>query len=329
MKVLFIGGTGAISTACTELAAQRGFELYLLNRGKHAADPPPGVQTIHGDIRQPAEVAKALEGHHFDVVVDWIAFTADHIEADIELFRDRCGQYIFISSASAYQKPVREHRITESTPLANPYWPYSRDKIACEDRLMREHRDTGFPVTIVRPSHTYGDTNIPLALGGGWTDIDRMRTGRPVVVHGDGSSLWVVTHNSDFAKAFVGLLGRSQAVGHAFHITGDQVLSWDQIYGILGDAVGATPKIVHLTSDDIVSIDPSKAGPLHGDKACSVVFDNTKIKRMVPDFICTTPFEIGIRKTLAWFQADAARQVIDDKHNALIDKLLAGRAPAA
>lgn len=322
MKVLFIGGTGTISTACTALAAQRGIDLYLLNRGQRQADVPPGVKTLRGDIRQPKTVEDALGDHTFDAVVDWIAFTPEHVETDLRLFKGKCGQFVFISSASAYQKPVTHYLITESTPLANPFWEYSRNKIACEELLIRAHRDHGFPVTIVRPSHTYGDTSIPLALGGGWTECDRILRGKPVVVHGDGQSLWVLTHNSDFAKAFVPLLGMSQSIGHAFHITSDQALTWNQIYAILGDALGAEPKIVHIPSDFIVRVDPGRAGPLHGDKACSVVFDNSKIKRFVPEFVCTTPFERGIRKTIAWYRADPSRQKVDEKQNAWMDDLI-------
>jgi nucleoside-diphosphate-sugar epimerase len=325
MKVLFIGGTGIISTAVTRLAAERGIDLTLLRRGQRAADIPPGVGTLTADINDEAAVAQALGNQTWDAVVDWIAFTPDQIECDIRLFRDRTAQFIFISSASAYQHPVGHYLITESTPLANPFWQYSRDKIACEDRLLRAYRDHGFPITIVRPSLTYGDTQIVLAVNSwqkSYTALDRMRRGKKVIVPGDGSSLWVVTHNSDFAQGFVGLLGHRQATGHAFHITSDEVLTWDQIYRITAEAAGVEPNFVHIASDFLSACNPDNLGSLTGDKACSVVFDNSKIKRFVPGFTAKVPFAEGIRRTLAWFDADPARQQIDESANAAWDKLI-------
>jgi nucleoside-diphosphate-sugar epimerase len=326
MRVLFIGGTGIISTASTELAVQRGIDLTLLTRGTRDIKLPKGVRTLRADISNPASVTSALGSEHFDAVVNWVAYTEADVERDIALFRGRTQQYIFISSASAYQKPSTHYLITESTPLANPHWEYSRNKIACEERLMRAYREEGFPVTIVRPSLTYGDTQIPLAINSWlkpWTAVDRMIRGVPVIVPGDGSSLWVATHNSDFAKGFVGLLGHRQAIGHAFHITSDEVMSWNQYYGIVGEAVGVEAKLLHISSDFIVSCIPEDEGTLIGDKSVSVVFDNTKIKRFVPDYCATTPFTEGIRKTLAWFNADDSRKVIDTQANATWDKLIA------
>jgi nucleoside-diphosphate-sugar epimerase len=325
MKVLFIGGTGLISTACTQLAVERGIDLYLLNRGNHTA-LPAGAQALVADINDAAAVAAALEGQRFDVVVNWIAFTPAQIERDIELFRGRVGQYIFISSASAYQRPVSHFWITESTPLANPFWDYSRNKIACEDRLLRAMREEGFPATIVRPSLTYGDTQIPLAMNSWqmpYTIVARMRQGRPVIVPGDGTSLWPVTHNSDFAKGFVGLLGHQQAVGHAFHITSDEVLTWDQIYAATAAAAGAEAKIVHIAADFIAACLPDLKGSLIGDKCSSVVFDNSKIRRFVPDYCATTPFAKGIAQTIAWFDADPQRQQIDTAADQQWDMLIA------
>lgn len=328
MKVLFIGGTGIISADCSRLAVERGVELYHLNRGQRSATPMPGVKNITADIRQPDSVTRALGDHRFDAVVDWIAFNTSHIETDLQLFKGRTKQFVFISSASAYQKPVTHYRITESTPLANPYWQYSRDKIACEERLMRAYREDGFPITIIRPSHTYSDQAIPTAIGNGWAVCQRILDGKPVVVHGDGQSLWVLTHAADFAKAFVPLLGMTQAIGHAFHITSDQVLNWNQIYSILGDALGVEPKLAHVPSDFLVKLDPGKAGPLHGDKACSVTFDNTKVKTFVPDFACTIPFEQGIRQTIAAFQSDAKRSARDPKQDEAMDEILTKYAHA-
>jgi nucleoside-diphosphate-sugar epimerase len=324
MKILFIGGTGIISTACTVLAAKRGLDVTLLIRGQHAAQLPAGVKTLVADVNDPALVPK-LERESFDVVVDWIAFTPADIERDLKLFRGRTRQFIFISSTSAYQKPQTHYLMTESTPLANRYWDYSRNKIACEERLMQAYREEGFPVTIVRPSLTYGETLIPLVLNSwqkSYTAVDRMLRGQKVIVPGDGSSVWVVTHNTDFAKGLVGLLGHQQAIGHAFHITSDEVLTWDQLFRIVGAAVGVEPQLVHIPSDFIAACIPEKTGTLLGDKSVSVVFDNSKIKRFVPGYCATTPFAEGMRQSLAWFNADPSRMQIDHPVNATMDKLI-------
>jgi nucleoside-diphosphate-sugar epimerase len=320
MKVLFIGGTGIISSACSELAVERGIELYHLNRGKSARPTPEGVHRIRADISDVSAVRSALDGLRFDAVVQWIGFTPEQVERDIELFRGRTGQYVFISSASAYQTPPARLPITESTPLDNPYWAYSRDKIACEQRLLRAHQEGVLPATIVRPSHTYDRTLLPTR--GGYTAIDRMRRGREVVVHGDGTSLWVLTHHADFAKAFVGLLGHPQALGEAFHITSDEVLSWNQIYEILGHAAGVKPKLVHLPSDFIAAHDPEWGASLLGDKTHSTIFDNTKIKRLVPGFVATRRFFEGAREIIDWYDADPARQTVDPELDALLDRMI-------
>jgi len=325
MKVLFIGGTGIISTAVTRLAAERGIELTLLTRGQRAADLSKSVRTITVDAKDEAAVSGALGSQVFDAVVDWIAFTPADVERDIRLFRDRARQFVFISSASAYQRPVGHYLITESTPLANPYWQYSRDKIACEDRLMRACREEGFPITIVRPSLTYGDTQIVLAVNSwqkSYTAVDRMRRGKKVIVPGDGSSLWVITHNSDFAQGLVGLLGHRQAIGHAFHITSDEVMTWDQFYAITARAAGAEAQIVHIASDFLSACDAEELGSLTGDKASSVVFDNSKINRFVPDFCARVPFAEGIQRTMDWFDADERRKVVDETANAHWDKVI-------
>jgi nucleoside-diphosphate-sugar epimerase len=325
MRVLFVGGTGIISTACTRLAAERGIDLTLLTRGRRAAELPAGVKTLTVDIDDDAAAEAALKCADFDVVVDWIAFTPAHIERDIRLFQGRTRQYIFISSASAYQKPATHYLITESTPLSNPFWQYSRDKIACEELLNKAYRESGFPITIVRPTLTYGDTQITLAVNSwlkSYTVVDRMRRGKKVIVPGDGSSLWVITHNTDFAKGLVGLLGNVQAIGHAFHITSDEAMTWDQFYEIVAEAAGVKPNLIHIPSDYLAACDPEELGSLTGDKANSTVFDNTKIKRFVPGFCCTTPFAQGVRRTLAWFDADPARQQIDHDANAAWDRLI-------
>lgn len=328
MKILFIGGTGIISTACTALAARQGFDLTLLIRGQHPAPLPAGVKTLVADVSDPAVIATLvpkLEQEAFDAVVDFIAFTPADIERDLKLFRGRTRQFVFISSTSAYQKPQTHYLMTESTPLANPRWDYSRNKIACEERLMRAYREEGFPVTIVRPSLTYGETLIPLVLNSwqkSYTAVDRMIRGQKMIVPGDGTSLWVVTHNTDFAKGLVGLLGHEQAIGQAFHITSDEVLTWDQLFRIVGAAVGVEPKLIHISSDFIIVCVPEKEGTLIGDKSVSVVFDNSKIKRFVPGYCATTSFAQGVRQSLAWFDADPARKQIDHAVNEMMDKLI-------
>ncbi|WP_053376129.1 SDR family oxidoreductase [Paenibacillus sp. FJAT-27812] len=330
MKVLFIGGTGLISEAVSKLAIARGIELYLFNRGKRDDFVPEGAKTIIGDIRDSKAAAAALEGHRFDVVVDWIAFTPEHVSVDIELFRGRTKQYIFISSASAYQKPPQHYIITEeATPLENKYWQYSRDKIACEQLLTEEQAATGFPVTIVRPSFTYGDTMIPAALNSWphpWSLVARIRAGLPVIVHGDGSSLWTMTHNTDFAKGFVGLLGREEAIGQAYHITSDEVLTWNQIYEAIGDAAGAVPKLVHISSEFLISHDPELEGGLLGDKSVTSVFDNSKIKSLVPEFEATVSFAEGMKRTVAWFEAHPERCTEDKEWNEQMDSIIAAHA---
>lgn len=321
MKVLFIGGTGTISSACSQLAVDRGIELYLLNRGQSHRAVPEGAHVLHGDIRDIDSARAALGTMTFDVVVDWIAFTPEHIETDLQLFRGKTRQFVFISSASVYQTPPVNLPVTESTPLANPHWAYSRDKIACEERLIRAYRDEQFPFTIVRPSHTYDRTLLP--MHNKYTVIDRMRKGKKVIVHGDGSSLWVLTHHRDFAKGFVGLLGNSRAIGEVFHITTDDLLTWNQIYEIMAEAAGATADIIHVPSDVIAAYDAEWGASLIGDKTHSMIFDNTKIKRVVPDFTCTIPFSVGAREIIAWYDADPARQVVDDDANQLMDTIIA------
>jgi nucleoside-diphosphate-sugar epimerase len=320
MKVLFIGGTGIISSACARLAAARGIELTLYNRGQTSRPIPEGVHVLQGDARDRAAMARALDGQRFDAVADFVAFTPDQVEADIEFFRGRVGQYILISSASAYQKPIGSLPITESTPLHNPYWAYSRAKIACEERLVQAYRQEGFPMTIVRPSHTYDRRTVPLL--GHYTAIDRMRRGKTVVVHGDGTSLWVLTHHDDFAKGFVGLLGEPRALGNAYHITSDEVLTWNQIYAAIARAAGTEPQILHVPSEAIASFDAEIGAGLLGDKAHSVIFDNTKIKRLVPDFVATIPFRRGAEEMVAWHDADPARQVVDERLDRLLDQIV-------
>jgi nucleoside-diphosphate-sugar epimerase len=323
MKILFIGGTGIISSACSQVAIERGHELYLLNRGQTTKRPvPDGARVLHGDIRDRESARAALADHTFDAVVDWIAFTTEHIETDLNLFRGRAGQYVFISSASVYQTPPLNVPVLESTPLDNPVWLYSRNKIACEERLMRAYREEKFPMTVVRPSHTYDKTLNP--IGGGYTLIDRMRKGQPVIVHGDGTSLWTMTHHKDFAKGFVGLLGHNRAIGDTFHITSDEVLTWNQIYLLMARAAGVdAPKLVHVPSDLIAAFDKDWGDGLLGDKAHSMIFDNAKIKRLVPDYVAAIPFAQGAKEIMAWFDSDPANRVVDEKLNQTMDRILA------
>jgi len=333
--VLFVGGTGNISGAVSRMAVEHGIDLVHLNRG--ARPGVPGVRSIRADYADTRAVDSALGGETFDSVVTWIAFTPDQVERDVALFAERARQYVFISSASAYEKPPRSPFITESTPLRNPWWEYSRNKIACEDVLVRAFRERGFPMTIVRPSLTY-DTHLPIAIGGwgGTTLLDRLRSGRRIIIHGDGTSLWTVTHAEDFAKGFLGLLGHPLAIGEAFHITSDEVLTWNQIYGTIADAVGVEARVVHIPSDFIHRVDPAIGAGLLGDKAHSVLFDNSKIKRLVPGFVATIPFHEGIRRTLAWFAADSSRQIVRPEVHEAMDRVLAawdrlglGRDPAS
>jgi nucleoside-diphosphate-sugar epimerase len=322
LRVLFIGGSGVISSACARVAVDSGIELFVLNRGHSAARPlPPGVNMLRADVREPPSVRDVIKGLDFDAVVDWVAFTPGHVGADLGLFRDRTGQYVFISSASAYQTPPARMPVTESTPLRNPYWQYSRDKIACEDLLVAAYREEGFPATIVRPSHTYDQTLVP--FDGGWTVLGRMLAGKPVIVHGDGTSLWTLTHHDDFARAFVPLLGHPRTIGEAIHITSDDVLTWNQIAGALAAALGVTARLVHVPSDAIAAAEPDWGAGLLGDKAHSMVFDNTKVRSIVPGWRAVIPFERGAREIVDWYLADPARQVTDAGLDAVMDKLAA------
>jgi nucleoside-diphosphate-sugar epimerase len=321
LKVLFIGGSGTISSACSQLAVERGVDLYLLNRGNTRARPlPDGATVLRGDIRDVDSATDALGDRTFDAVVDWVAFTPEHVRADVDLFRGRTGQYVFISSASAYQTPPERVPVTESTPLRNPFWQYSRDKIACEELLISAYRETGFPATIVRPSHTYDQTSVP--FDGGWTAMARMRQGKPVIVHGDGTSLWTLTHQLDFAQGFVPLLGHPRTIGEAFHITSDDVLTWNQIARSLASAAGVEARLVHVPSEVIAAADPEWGAGLLGDKAHSMVFDNSKLRSVVPGYRATIPFEQGAREIVAWHDADPARQQVDARLDAVMDKLV-------
>lgn len=322
MRVLFIGGTGIISSACSKLALDQGIELFLLCRGESPRAVPDGAVVLKGDIRDAASAQEALGDRNFDAVVNFIAFEPEHIQADIELFSGRTDQYIFISSASAYKKPVDNWPLTESTPLYNPHWQYSRNKIACEELLNQAYRDNNFPSTVVRPSHTYDKTLLPFdPYQCGYTVLQRMKEGKPIVLHGDGTSLWVLTHHRDFAKGLCGLLGNPKAIGEAFHITSDEVLSWNEIYRAVGRAAGVSPDLVHVPSSIIAREHPDWGAGLLGDKMHSVIFDNTKIKRFVPGFQCTIPFARGAEEIVQFYKANPGFESISHKLNALMDRM--------
>ena len=321
MKVLFIGGTGVISSACSELAIQKGIELYLLNRGQSKRPETRGAIHLQGDIHQPDNASAAIGDMTFDSVVEWLAFTPDQVQSDIELFRNRTRQYVFISSASVYQKPPSSLPITESTPLYNPIWKYSRDKAACEAILEQNGREKGFPYTVVRPSHTYDRTLFP--FHGGYTTVARMRAGKQVVVHGDGTSLWTLTHHRDFAVGLVGLLGNPHTIGQSFHITSDESLSWNQIYTIVAHAAGVEPRLVHVPSELIAQYDPRWGDSLLGDKAHSMIFDNRKIRQLVPQFHPVIPFWQGVQEIIAWYDEDKSRQLVDQQYDEVQDRLIA------
>ncbi len=327
MKVLFIGGTGLISSACTDLAIRRGMDISILIRSQSGKYPvPEGAHLIKADIHaDPAQLANILADLNFDVVVDWLAYVPADIERDLSLFTGKIGQFFFISSASAYQKPPAHYLISEKTPLENPFWQYSRDKIACEERVMQAYADTGFPVTIIRPSLTYGPSQLPLCVNS-WTHpytlIARMRQGKRVIVPGDGTSLWVCTWSGDFAVGLLGLFGNPAATGQSFHITSDEVLCWNQFYNLTFDALGLTPNLVHIPADLLAAWDNTYTGTLIGDKINSTVFDNSKIKRFVPDFDCKVTWAEGIKRTIAWFDADRARQTIDREADQKWDKII-------
>ena len=326
-KALFIGGTGTISMAITRLLAKdEEWELYLLNRGSREGELPEGVKVLRGDINNEQQVLEVLGDLQFDSVCDFIGFVPAQLERDYRLFRGRTKQFMYISSASAYQKPVGDYRITEGTPLANPYWEYSRNKIACEDLLMKWYREDGFPVTIIRPSHTYDERNVPMGAHGdkgSYQVLKRMMEGKPILVHGDGTSLWTMTHNSDFAKGFVGLMGNVHAIGECYQITNDETLTWNQIYQAIADALGVEYKPYYVSSDFLDAAGPYDfKGGLTGDKSNCVVFDNTKLKRAVPGLCMNVRFEQGVRRTIEYVLSHPECQVEDPEFDAWCDKVI-------
>lgn len=326
-KALFIGGTGTISMAITrQLAKGDEWELWLLNRGSRKEELPEGVKVLNGDVNDEAKIAELLGDMTFDTVCDFIGFVPAQVERDVRLFSGRTKQFMYISSASAYQKPVGDFRITEGTPLANPYWEYSRNKIACEELLMKEYRENGFPVTIIRPSHTYDERNVPMGVHGSkgsFQVLKRMMEGKPVIVHGDGTSLWTMTHNSDFAKGFIGLMGNVHAIGEAYQITNDETLTWNQIFQAIADVLGVEYKPYYVASDYLASFGKYDLyGGLLGDKSNCVVFDNTKLKHAVPGLCMNVRFEQGVRSTIEYILSHPECQVEDPEFDAWCDRLI-------
>lgn len=333
MKALFIGGTGTISAAITRQLLELNCELYLLNRGNHNDQLPEGARILTADINDETRVAELIEGMQFDVVADFIAFVPEQLERDYRLFKGKTKQFMFISSASAYQTPLSDYRITEGTPLSNPYWEYSRNKIACEDYLMKLYREESFPVTLIRPSHTYDERSLPLGVHGSkgsWQVARRMLAGKPVIIHGDGTSLWTMTHNRDFAKGFIGLMGNIHAIGEAVQITSDESVTWNQIYAVIADALGVPLHAVHVASEflDAVS-DEDYRGSLLGDKANTVVFDNAKLKRLVPEFVATTRFDQGVKEVVEHILAHPEWQTENPEFDDWCDKVIGALDAAA
>ena len=326
MKILFIGGTGTISMAITRRLAAQGHDLTLLNRGNRNSDLPENVKVIAADINNESETAAKLEGMTFDCVGEFIGFVPSQLERDFRLFNGKTKQFIYISSASAYQKPPKGYKITENTPLENPYWQYSRDKKACEEFLMEKYRNEGFPVTIVRPSHTYDERSVPLGVhgdNGSWQVVKRIMEGKRVIIHGDGTSLWTITHNSDFARAYVGLIGNPKAIGETFHITTDEAVTWNQIYGAIADALGVELKPYYVASQTLVDMSNYDfLGSLIGDKANSVEFNNSKVKSLVPDFKTEISAEEGIKMTVRNVLSHPEYQKEDKEFDEWCDRLI-------
>jgi nucleoside-diphosphate-sugar epimerase len=320
MKMLFIGGTGILSSACTILAAEKGFELTVLNRGKTDRAIPVSVEVIRADYTDENQIRSLIETRSFDVVVNWIAFIPGQVEKDIRLFQGKTGQYIFISSASAYQTPPLHLPVTESTPLGNPFWLYSQQKIACENLLINAWRESAFPMTIVRPSHTYDERTLPFHYR--FTVVTRMRQGKKIIIHGDGTSLWTLTHHSDFARGFIGLCGHPKAIGDVFHITSDEILTWNQIYRTVADKAGGVLNPVHIPSELLAVWDEEYGPNLLGDKSHSMIFDNSKIKRLVPEFTCLIPFHRGAEEIMAWYDAHPEKQTVEPLVDQMMDKMI-------
>lgn len=327
MKILFIGGTGTISSAITRALVDKGEDVWLLNRGNRNDEFKGKVkELIVKDVNDEKEVLNVLKDEKFDVVCDFIGFVKSQIERDYRIFAGRTKQYMYISSASAYDKPCRDYVITEGTSLSNPYWKYSRDKIECEEFLMKMYRENNFPVTVIRPSHTYCEREVPLGVhgkNGSYQVLKRMLEGKPVIIHGDGTSLWTMTHNSDFAKGFIGLMNNPKAIGEAFQITSDETLTWNQIYETVAKALNVELNAYYVSSSFLAGAgDFDFEGSLLGDKANSVVFDNTKLKRAVPGLSMNVRFEEGVKKTVDYVLSHEECKKEDPEFDAWCDRVI-------
>ncbi len=333
MKALVIGGTGTISTAVVNRLAETGWDVTVLNRGNRNGSIPEGVKHIAADMNEEEDVRAKLEGLSFDTVCEFIGYKKEQVERDFRLFAGKTKQYIYISSASAYHKPLRSHIVNEATALANPYWQYSRDKIECEEFLMRMYREKGFPVTIVRPSHTFDERKLPVAIHGNrgsWQVAERILAGKPVIIPGDGTALWTLTFNTDFAMGYVGLMGNPHAIGEAFQITANESMTWDQIHRVIADALGKELIACHVSSDFLAAAGPQfdLYGGLLGDKAANIVFDNTKLKRAVPQYSPKIRMEEGLRRTVEYILAHPEYQVKDPEFDSWCDKVIEVREEA-
>ncbi|MCX7013807.1 MAG: NAD-dependent epimerase/dehydratase family protein [Candidatus Sumerlaeota bacterium] len=324
MRVLFVGGTGTISSGCLQPALDKGHEVFIFNRGQHKTDVPPAVVQIRGDARNKEEMAKLASSHRFDVMANFIGFAPNDVALDVEVFGGKISQYIYISSASIYQKPPNYYIATESSPLRNPFNDYSRRKIACEEFVMKAFREKDFPATIVRPSHTYGD-NIPGNLPGvvDYTLVDRLRSGKEVVVHGDGETLWTFTHNSDFGFAFADVLGNMRTIGETYHITSDEVITWNQHFQIVARECGGTANMVHIPSDFIQTVSARAATPLLGDRTYSIVFDNSKIRSISPGSRAKVSFAEGVRRAVAYYESHPEAKTINQQAVDMLEQILA------
>jgi nucleoside-diphosphate-sugar epimerase len=324
MKVLFIGGTGLISQAVTELLVSKDYDLTVLNRGNNNDVLPEGVRHIKADIYNEDQMQEVLKKQNFDCVVEWIAFTKEHVERDVRLFKGKTKQYIFISSASAYHKPALDYPITEETPLSNPYWEYSRNKQYCEEYLF-DIATEDFNVTIIRPSHTYNDTKLMIAIktwGGEFGHIKRLQEGKPVIIPGDGTSLWTITHNTDFAFAFEAVIGNEEAYGQAYHITSDKVYTWERLNELMAKALGVKPNVIHIPTDFILQYFPDMEGELLGDKTWSTIFDNSKIKALAPDFKAKVGYEDVVDKAIKYYLNTKEKQVVNEEFEKIYDEII-------
>ena len=326
MPILFIGGTGNISAECAALLHERGHEILVLSRGRGTV--PPEYRALSADRKDPAAMRAALRDHQPDVVLNFLGFELTDVQLDFELFHERVSQYVFISSATVYARRPNRSPITEDAPLGNPWWEYAQKKLACEQWLQEQWRERRFPVTIVRPSHTYSRRWIPSPVSSAsYSFAARLEQGKPVFVPDDGENPWTLTAASDFATGLAGLLGKPEARGEAFHITSDEMLTWNQIVAEIAAALGvASPVVLKAPTELICEVAPQMAGTLRGDKSYPGVFDNSKIKRFVPGFACRKPFRVGVRESVAWLRAHPDQQNLNPQVDSMCDAVASALA---